>query len=139
MLWNENGKLLRTLRGHRGWIESVSFSPDGQLLASGGTEKTIKLWYPETGELLQTLDNDASVKNLNFSSDAQLLVSASGKAIGLSVKYNLALILLKKLLLRLKESHPENPDIACFHSVSVPITLYHVPPEGELRIVDNQL
>ncbi|MCX7703165.1 MAG: hypothetical protein N2234_03565 [Planctomycetota bacterium] len=39
-----NLKELRTLRGHNDWVLSVSFSPDGKLLASGSRDGTIKLW-----------------------------------------------------------------------------------------------
>jgi WD40 repeat protein len=40
---------LQTLEGHSDWVRSVAFSPDGQLLASGSDDKTIKLWDPTTG------------------------------------------------------------------------------------------
>ena len=32
------------LQGHTGWVSSVSFSPDGSLLASGSYDGTILLW-----------------------------------------------------------------------------------------------
>src|SRR6266571_4330806 len=34
----------RTIKGHKGYIWSVAISPDGQMLASGSVDKTIKLW-----------------------------------------------------------------------------------------------
>ena len=33
-----------TLRGHTDWVNSVSFSPDGTLLASGSDDRRVKLW-----------------------------------------------------------------------------------------------
>jgi WD40 repeat protein len=32
------------LRGHTDWVQSVAFRPDGQTLASGSSDKKIKLW-----------------------------------------------------------------------------------------------
>jgi WD40 repeat protein len=32
------------LAGHSGYVFSVAFSPDGQMLASGSQDCTIKLW-----------------------------------------------------------------------------------------------
>jgi hypothetical protein len=43
-LWGDSGKLLKTLKGHGvGAIRSVSFSPNGDILATGSTDNTVKL------------------------------------------------------------------------------------------------
>jgi serine/threonine protein kinase len=39
-VWRE----VATLRGHKGLVESVTFSPDGKFLASGSRDKTVKVW-----------------------------------------------------------------------------------------------
>lgn len=38
------GKQLTTVAGHRGTVESLAFSHDGRLLATGGSDTTILLW-----------------------------------------------------------------------------------------------
>ena len=47
-LWDvKTGVELRTLKGRRHWVTSISFSPDGSTLASAGSDSTIKLWHLE--------------------------------------------------------------------------------------------
>jgi WD40 repeat protein len=51
--WNT---YLQTLEGHTGWVNSVAFSPDANLVASGSCDNTIRLWLADTGTYLQILE-----------------------------------------------------------------------------------
>jgi WD40 repeat protein len=72
------GNLLQTLTGHFGWVRSVAYSPDGQTLASGSDDNSIKLWDVKTGNLLQTLFGHFDwVLSVAYSPDSQTLASGS--------------------------------------------------------------
>jgi WD40 repeat protein len=61
--------------GHPDGVRSVSFSPDGSLLASaGGWDGTIKLWRVSDGTLLQTYDQETvgGVLSIQFSPNGRL-------------------------------------------------------------------
>ena len=78
-MWNaRSGAHLRTLKRHLAWVHNVTFSPDGQTLASGSLDETIRLWDVPTGEHLRTLEGHTdSVNSVVFSPDGQTLVSGS--------------------------------------------------------------
>ncbi|KNB06131.1 hypothetical protein FOXG_06947 [Fusarium oxysporum f. sp. lycopersici 4287] len=73
--WNA---CLQTLEGHCDSVNSVAFSADGQRLASGSIDKTVKIWDAATGAYIQTLEGHAaSVNSVVFSADGQRLASGS--------------------------------------------------------------
>lgn len=79
-LWDANsGELFAELSGHVSSLDSVQFSPDGKLLASGGSypDNTIHLWNVETGEVLHSLRGHYSgVRSVAFSPDGNTLASS---------------------------------------------------------------
>ena len=63
-------------------FESVAFSPDGQMLASGDSYGVIHLWDVTTGETLKTFNwDDDLVRTLKFSPDGRMLVSTNDSEI----------------------------------------------------------
>jgi WD40 repeat protein len=74
-----SGREVRTLSGHTGTVNSVAFSPDGRLLASGSSDQTIKLWEVASGREVRTLSGHTYVVwSVAFSPDGRLLASGSG-------------------------------------------------------------
>jgi WD40 repeat protein/biotin carboxyl carrier protein len=62
---------------HRGPVHSIAVSPDGEMVATGGDDRVIRLWKTETGALLHTLVNHSGpVTSVQFAS-AKRLVSAA--------------------------------------------------------------
>jgi WD40 repeat protein len=69
----------KILTGHSGWVRSIAFSPDGEVLASASSDRTLKLWDYETGDCLRTYTgHQSSVYSIAFSSTGDLIVSGSG-------------------------------------------------------------
>mmetsp|Transcript_2109 Transcript_2109/g.5674 ORF Transcript_2109/g.5674 Transcript_2109/m.5674 type:complete len:732 (-) Transcript_2109:220-2415(-) len=70
---------VRRLSGHSGGVWSVAFSGDGEWLATGSFDKTVKLWNRATGECVRTCTGHvSSVFSVAFSEDGKWVASASG-------------------------------------------------------------
>ncbi|CAK8712923.1 MAG: WD domain-containing protein, G-beta repeat-containing protein [Candidatus Electronema aureum] len=63
---------------HSERVNGVAFPPDGRIVASGSSDKTIGIWEVRTGKRLQTLEGHTDgVNSVAFSPDGRLLASGS--------------------------------------------------------------
>ncbi|MEG4502450.1 AAA-like domain-containing protein [Microcoleus sp. F6_B4] len=69
-------KLFRTLQIESDRIMSVTFSPDGSMLAAGSAGGTARIWSKD-GTPLSILKHTSRLTNISFSPDSQMLLSAS--------------------------------------------------------------
>ncbi|KAF7972468.1 hypothetical protein HWV62_17884 [Athelia sp. TMB] len=71
--------LLQTLRGHRGLVECVSFSPDGSRIVSGSWDQTVRVWDALSGQpaLPPLQGHEGPVTSVCFSPDGSRIVSGS--------------------------------------------------------------
>lgn len=74
-IWDaQTGQQPLTLKGHTKWVKSVTFSPDGSLLASASDDQTVKVWDAQTGREILSLPGHACVA---FSPDGKRLACAA--------------------------------------------------------------
>ena len=77
MWYIPNGIPYQTYQAHESWIWSIAFNPDGNLLASGSEDQTIRLWDVTSGQCLRILVDANSIYSVAFSPDGNLLASGS--------------------------------------------------------------
>ena len=85
-LWDaKRGRYHRTIMSqatrskHEAGVFSIALSPDGQTIVTGGQDKTIRLWYKETGLHYKTIktNTDHHTWGVGFSPDGKTIVSAN--------------------------------------------------------------
>jgi hypothetical protein len=76
-------ELLHELVGHTNGVNAIDFSPDGNLMATGGSYRgrdlTVKIWNPLSGETIKTLQtsNTYGIDDLAFSPDGKILATGT--------------------------------------------------------------
>jgi WD40 repeat protein len=81
-IWNRDGELLQSFQAHSDRIIRVTFSPNGETLATASADGTVKLWdvrgkVEPSRHLLNTLKGHVSwVYDVQFSPDGQRIATA---------------------------------------------------------------
>ncbi|MQC27248.1 MAG: hypothetical protein DWG76_07355 [Chloroflexi bacterium] len=77
-LWDGGtGELHSVLGGHGSEVDSMDFSPNGELLASGGRDGELKIWDVSTGEELAAFFLEGGIRRVLFSRDGSLLAAST--------------------------------------------------------------
>ncbi len=67
----------KVLKGHTSTVNAVSFSTDGNILASGSSDRTIKLWDVNKGKIIKELQiHKSGVAGVFFAPDGKTLYSS---------------------------------------------------------------
>ena len=70
-------RLVRPLRGHEHDVPFVAYSPDGTRIVTASSDKTVRIWSADTGDLLHVLQHGDMVDAADFSPDGKLVVSGA--------------------------------------------------------------
>ena len=79
----KSNQIICVLDGHEEQVNSVAFSPNGQILASGSKDGNVKLWDVNSGKEILTLlpqenkDLTSEITSVAFSPDGQFLASST--------------------------------------------------------------
>lgn len=79
-LWRlSNGQLLMSWKAHTGTVRSITFTPDGRTVVSGGDDQLLKLWDVQTGQCRRLLHNrDGTVWAITVSLDGETIAMTDG-------------------------------------------------------------
>lgn len=74
-LWDPQGERLKTLTGHKSWVNALAFLND-EALVSGSSDGTVKLWDTASGKCTKTLEaTNAEVRSVAVSRDGQQIAA----------------------------------------------------------------
>ncbi|HEU0246910.1 MAG TPA: hypothetical protein VFR38_07465 [Gaiellaceae bacterium] len=65
---------------HRDRVNSIAFSPSGDLLATASRDRDARIWSVATGELVRVFPHNTAVHDAQFSPDERWLVTAALRA-----------------------------------------------------------
>jgi WD40 repeat protein len=70
--------LVRTLKGHTGWVNSIALTEDGTQAVSASSDKTLIVWNLQNGQAVRRLEGHTDeVNSVALTADGRYAVSAS--------------------------------------------------------------
>lgn len=108
ILWLlSSGRAIRHLKGHSHSVYSVNFNPNGELLASGSDDCTVRLWNGQTGEFIALLTElPGPIQKLRFNHDTtQIAIEDAG---------DITVVPLTNQQPALKQGHTHVIETVCF-------------------------
>jgi WD40 repeat protein len=76
-LWDMEGNLVQTFRGHSGYIRALAFSNDGSRIVTGSRDLTVRLWDRQGNCLKVMRGHKADIYSAAFSGDGKNILTGS--------------------------------------------------------------
>ncbi|HYG38582.1 MAG TPA: WD40 repeat domain-containing protein [Cytophagales bacterium] len=136
LLW-DNKYCIDSLIGHNNAIKSISFSKDGQFLASASIDNTVKIWSITDKKNIKTFDgHHEGVNKVDFSNSDNYLISAG---------YDNKLFIwdwknetdLKEFEIKHTVFSINNSDILAFVDTSCKLNLFDLNTLSIIKVMDN--
>jgi WD40 repeat protein len=61
------------MTGHEGGIPCAAFHPNGQQLATGGKDDSLRIWDPSSGRLIRTIPLNEAAEKLAYTADGKII------------------------------------------------------------------
>jgi WD40 repeat protein len=144
------GRLLDSFLAHKSYLDRLSFSPDGRILASASGDSSVKLWDVASRKLLGSLQGHRqSVFAVAFSHDGRLMASESSD--GTIKLWNIALQ-QEAATIKFDETGREDIDSRIWRVEFAPddntlaglswgnqLKLWHAPPLADIQADERKL
>ncbi|KAF7974879.1 hypothetical protein HWV62_11143 [Athelia sp. TMB] len=74
-IWDiHTGRTISSCEGHTATVKALAFSQDGKFLASGGDDRTLRVWNTQSGAPHSTSPNSYSITSVAFTLDGKQVV-----------------------------------------------------------------
>lgn len=136
LLWNKR-KCTDRLVGHSDAIKTVVFSHNGQQIASGSIDKSIKVWSSTNKNVIKTLNgHNEGVNKVEFSNSDKYIISA-GYDDKLIIWDWTNAVVVKELNIKHTEFSINKYDILAYVDTASNLILYDINTLTEIKIVEH--
>ena len=76
-----DGSVQKRLVGHASFVTSVSWSPDGSRIVSGGLDRTVRIWDFESGSDVLNINLPDAIDSVAWSPDGRFIAASHGNVV----------------------------------------------------------